>query len=115
MSYFKSAEFSLLAHCTEKTNAVTSVKDWQTVFVKLGQQLNVIETGCCGMAGTYGHESSNVETSKKIYSLSWSQVVNNPVNNGKLTATGYSCRSQTKRIDNVKLPHPVQILLQQLI
>lgn len=115
MREFKAAEFSLLAHCTEKTNAVSSVKDWQTVFAKLGQQLKVIETGCCGMAGTYGHESSNVDTSKKIYSLSWSQVVNNPTNAGKLTATGYSCRSQTKRIDNVKLPHPVQILLQQLI
>jgi FAD/FMN-containing dehydrogenase/Fe-S oxidoreductase len=112
---FKAADFSLLAHCTEKTNAVSSVKDWQTVFNKLGQQLKVIETGCCGMAGTYGHESSNVETSKKIYSLSWAQVINNPVNAGKLTATGYSCRSQTKRIDNVKLPHPVQVLLQQLL
>ncbi len=112
---FKAAEFSLLAHCTEKTNAVSSVKDWQTVFTKLGQQLKVIETGCCGMAGTYGHESSNVDTSKKIYALSWSQVVNNPANTGKLTATGYSCRSQTKRIDNVKLPHPVQILLQQAV
>ena len=112
---FKAADFSLLAHCTEKTNAVSSVKDWQTVFGKLGQQLKVIETGCCGMAGTYGHETSNLETSKKIYALSWAQVVNNPVNTGKLTATGYSCRSQTKRIDNVKLPHPVQVLLQQSI
>ncbi|WP_331345222.1 D-2-hydroxyglutarate dehydrogenase YdiJ [Cellvibrio sp. UBA7661] len=112
---FKSADFSLLAHCTEKTNAVSSIKDWQTIFNTLGQKLNVIETGCCGMAGTYGHETSNVETSKKIYSLSWSQVVNNPANAGKLTATGYSCRSQVKRIDNTKLPHPVQILLQQLL
>ncbi len=112
---FKAANFSLLAHCTEKTNAVSSIKDWQTVFSKLGQQLKVIETGCCGMAGTYGHESDNVETSKKIYALSWAQVVNNPDNTGKLTATGYSCRSQTKRIDNVKLPHPVQVLLQQAI
>jgi FAD/FMN-containing dehydrogenase/Fe-S oxidoreductase len=111
---FKAADFSLLAHCTEKTNAISSVKDWQTVFVSLGQQLKVIETGCCGMAGTYGHEANNVETSKKIYALSWSQVVNNPTNDGKLTATGYSCRSQTKRIDNVKLPHPVQVLLQQM-
>ncbi len=112
---FKAADFSLLAHCTEKTNAVSSVKDWQTVFSKLGQQLKVIETGCCGMAGTYGHETSNLDTSKKIYALSWAQVVNNPVNSGKLTATGYSCRSQTQRIDNIKLPHPVQVLLQQAI
>src|SRR5690606_429601 len=112
---FKSADFSLLAHCTEKTNAVSSIKDWQTVFGNLGQKLKVIDTGCCGMAGTYGHESNNVETSKKIYSLSWAQVIANPANAGKLTATGYSCRSQTKRIDDVKLPHPVQVLLQQLL
>lgn len=113
-SVFKAAEFSLLAHCTEKTNAISSVKDWQTVFANLGQQLKIIETGCCGMAGTYGHETANVETSKKIYSLSWAQIVNNPSNAGKLTATGYSCRSQTKRIDKVQLPHPVQVLLQQV-
>jgi FAD/FMN-containing dehydrogenase/Fe-S oxidoreductase len=112
---FKNADFSLLAHCTEKTNAVSSIKDWQLVFNRLGQQLKVIDTGCCGMAGTYGHESNNVETSKKIYALSWSEVVNNPINVGKLTATGYSCRSQVKRIDDKKLPHPVQILLQQLL
>jgi FAD/FMN-containing dehydrogenase/Fe-S oxidoreductase len=110
---FRGGEYSLLAHCTEKTNAVSSVKDWQQVFTYLGQSLKVIETGCCGMSGTYGHEAANVETSKKIYQLSWSAVVNNPANAGKLTATGYSCRSQTKRIDKVILPHPLQILLAQ--
>lgn len=110
---FRSGDYSLLAHCTEKTNAVSSVKDWQQVFALLGQSLKVIETGCCGMSGTYGHEAANAETSKKIYQLSWSDVVNNPANTGKLTATGYSCRSQTKRIDKVTLPHPLQILLAQ--
>jgi len=112
---FRAGEYSLLAHCTEKTNAVSSTKEWQTVFTQLGQSLKVIETGCCGMSGTFGHEAANVETSKKIYELSWSQVVKNPANSGKLTATGYSCRSQTKRMDDVKLPHPLQVLLAQLL
>lgn len=111
---FMASEYSLLAHCTEKTNAVNSVKEWQQVFAQLGQTLKVIETGCCGMSGTFGHEAANIETSKKIYELSWSQVVNNPANKNKLTATGYSCRSQAKRMDGVKIPHPLQILLQQL-
>ncbi len=110
---FSRAEYSLLAHCTEKTNAVSSVKDWQTVFAQLSQNLKVIETGCCGMSGTYGHETANVENSKKLYQMSWQQVVNDPKNQGTLTATGYSCRSQTKRVDNVTLPHPLQILLTQ--
>lgn len=111
---FTSGDYSLLAHCTEKTNALSSIKDWQNVFATLGQTLNVIDTGCCGMAGTYGHEAINVDTSKKIYQLSWADVVNNPANKGRLTASGYSCRSQTKRIDDVKLPHPLQILLAQI-
>lgn len=110
---FHSGDYSLLAHCTEKTNAVSSIKDWQTVFAALGQKLAVIETGCCGMAGTYGHETANVETSKKIYQLSWSTVVSNPANKDRLIATGYSCRSQVKRMDDVKLPHPLQVLLAQ--
>jgi FAD/FMN-containing dehydrogenase/Fe-S oxidoreductase len=111
---FNTGDYALLAHCTEKTNAVSSIKDWQQVFSTLGQTLKVIETGCCGMAGTYGHETVNVETSKKIYQLSWADVVTNPANKDRLTATGYSCRSQTKRIDNVKLPHPLQVLLAQI-
>src|SRR5690606_7862956 len=53
---FNAGDYSLLAHCTEKTNALSSIKDWQNVFAVLGQKLNVIDTGCCGMAGTYGHE-----------------------------------------------------------
>jgi FAD/FMN-containing dehydrogenase/Fe-S oxidoreductase len=108
---FSQQEYSLLAHCTEKTNAVNSTKEWQQVFADLGQTLKIIETGCCGMSGTYGHESANVDTSKKIYQLSWAQVVNNPEYRKNLTATGYSCRSQVKRIDKTTLPHPLQVLL----
>lgn len=110
----RSGEFLLLAHCTEKTNAPSSIKEWQLLFSQLGQRLTLLDTGCCGMAGTYGHETANLEMSKKIYQLSWADVVNNPANQGKLTATGYSCRSQINRIDHVKLPHPVQVLLAQL-
>lgn len=114
MEKFHSGTYSLLAHCTEKTNAVSSVKEWQTVFAQLGQKLQVIETGCCGMSGTFGHEAVNLATSKKLYEMSWAQVVNDPKNQGTLTATGYSCRSQIKRLDGVQLPHPLQILLQQV-
>lgn len=106
-------DFKLLAHCTEKTNAAASLKDWGAIFTALGQKLSLVDVGCCGMAGTYGHETNNLATSKKIYELSWSEVVNAPANQGKLMATGYSCRSQAKRMDQLQLPHPLQMLLQQ--
>lgn len=108
---FGKSDYKLLAHCTEKTNAAASIKDWQTVFGALGQTLSVVDTGCCGMAGTYGHERANVDTSKKIFAMSWEAVVTNADNSGKLTATGYSCRSQVKRLLDERLPHPLQTLL----
>ena len=104
-------EFKLMAHCSEKTSAAASISDWARIFKALGQTLELQATGCCGMAGTYGHETENYDTSRKIYDLSWSEVVNNPDNDGKLVATGYSCRSQVKRLDEKQLPHPVQVLL----
>jgi len=113
-SRFQDGSFKLLAHCTEKTNAAASLKDWSTVFTSLGQDLSMIDVGCCGMAGTYGHEAKNVEMSKHIYDLSWSKVVNAPQHQGQLMATGYSCRSQAKRIDDLQLPHPFQVLLKQI-
>jgi Fe-S oxidoreductase len=110
----KNGEFKLLAHCTERTNAAPSIRDWQSVFAALGQSLVPMDVGCCGMAGTYGHETANVATSRRIYMLSWSEAVNNPAHREQLLATGYSCRSQVKRIDAYLLKHPVQALLSLL-
>ncbi|MNC42846.1 sn-glycerol-3-phosphate dehydrogenase subunit C [compost metagenome] len=73
--------------------------------------LKVMSTGCCGMSGTYGHESKNYETSKKIYDLSWQPAVEKYKTSGKLLANGYSCRSQVKRFGDVKIRHPLQALL----
>jgi hypothetical protein len=41
---FPPGEFALLAHCTEKTNAPGSIKDWQKVFASLGQTLHILTT-----------------------------------------------------------------------
>lgn len=106
--------YHLMTHCTEKTNSATAIKDWQAVYSILGLELKVENVGCCGMAGTYGHETKNKEMSKTIYDLSWKEKIDNPELKGKLLATGYSCRSQAKRFDNAKLPHPAQMLLQHL-
>ena len=37
---------------------------------KRGVDLRVLPSGCCGMAGLYGHEKANRARSEKIYQLS---------------------------------------------
>ncbi|WP_409522438.1 D-2-hydroxyglutarate dehydrogenase YdiJ [Nitrincola sp. MINF-07-Sa-05] len=103
--------YRLLAHCTEKTSAAPSLRQWQSIFSAMGQELEIMSTGCCGMSGTFGHERENLRRSEDIYRLSWGEIVNDKRINGNLMATGYSCRSQVKRMDRQQLPHPVQVLL----
>ena len=106
--------YHLLAHCTEKTNAAASIQDWVKVFSLLGLDLKVENVGCCGMAGTYGHETVNLQTSKDIYELSWKDKINDKTLQDRIVATGYSCRSQVKRFDQKKLLHPLQAILKHL-
>ncbi|MFC3340245.1 D-2-hydroxyglutarate dehydrogenase YdiJ [Paracandidimonas soli] len=109
-----SPSYRLLAHCTEKTNAPDSSKQWEGVFARCGLRLRVQATGCCGMSGTYGHEARNLETSRTIYSQSWQAHVETLEEQDEALATGYSCRSQVKRLSERTLRHPLQVLLERM-
>ncbi|MEQ5217308.1 FAD-binding and (Fe-S)-binding domain-containing protein [Morganella morganii] len=100
----------LFSHCTEATALPDSVKIWQNLFRRFGATLQSVSTGCCGMAGTYGHEMLNLARSKGIYQLSWAQPYQSLPSERCLT-TGYSCRSQVKRMEGKVMLHPLQALL----
>ncbi|WP_419209577.1 FAD-binding and (Fe-S)-binding domain-containing protein [Photobacterium leiognathi subsp. mandapamensis] len=100
----------LFAHCTEKTKLPNAEKQWGEIFNHFGVTLQSIAVGCCGMAGTFGHEKDKLETSKGVYNLSWKPNIEQ-LDNSRCMATGYSCRSQVKRFEHIKFKHPVQVLL----
>lgn len=115
------SSYKLLAHCSEKTAIPGTEKIWQDLFAKLGLTLNIESVGCCGMAGTYGHELAHLENSKGIYELSWlshaqtdfrSRYQTN--DNIEILATGYSCRSQVKRFEKFRPKHPIEVLAEVL-
>ncbi|QCZ93320.1 D-2-hydroxyglutarate dehydrogenase YdiJ [Salinimonas iocasae] len=101
---------ALFSHCTEKTAMPTSEKKWQAIFKQAGKDVDIVAVGCCGMAGTYGHEASQKEKSLGIYAMSWETAVARYPEEAVM-ATGYSCRSQVDRIDGFKPAHPLQKLL----
>ncbi|MCC0089527.1 FAD-binding and (Fe-S)-binding domain-containing protein [Aeromonas veronii] len=103
----------LFAHCTEKTAKPSTHGDWSTLFGRFGASLQPVSVGCCGMAGTYGHDVKQVENSKGIYGLSWADPLAR-LPKARCLATGYSCRSQVKRMEGEKLKHPLQALLELL-
>ncbi|BET80961.1 FAD/FMN-containing lactate dehydrogenase/glycolate oxidase [Edwardsiella anguillarum] len=101
----------LFGHCTETCAEPASVAQWQQVFAHLGARLQNVSVGCCGMAGTYGHEVANQAASRGIYALSWQPALA-ALPPARCLATGYSCRSQVLRQQGVALRHPVQALLE---
>jgi Fe-S oxidoreductase len=106
--------WSLLPHCTERTNAPAATADWVKVGKRLGADLQILASGCCGMAGLYGHESANRPTSESIYDLSWRPIMADAMHAERTLATGYSCRCQAALIDDRQLLHPLQMLLRHL-
>mgnify|MGYP000600315963 CR=1 FL=1 len=106
-------QFTLMPHCIEQSHATKERDQWKQIFSALGHELDILSLGCCGMSGTYGHEARNVETSKKIYALSWKKPVDE-IATEQLLATGYSCRSQVKREAGKIIQHPFQALLASL-
>jgi len=109
----KDMSFKLFTHCTEKTALVNSENEWQTIFKHFGLPLEKVAVGCCGMAGTYGHEKANLDNSKGLFELSW-QAKLETLESEQVLATGFSCRSQVKRFSDVKARHPVEAILATL-
>jgi FAD/FMN-containing dehydrogenase/Fe-S oxidoreductase len=119
--------YKLLAHCSEKTALPETEGVWQQIFSQFGLTLNIASVGCCGMAGTYGHELEHFENSKGIYKLSWLQhatlplvkkdsneVLNTEPAAEEILVTGYSCRSQVKRFEQYRPKHPIEVLASML-
>lgn len=99
----------LFAHCTEKTKMPNAEKEWGVIFKHFGAALTSVPVGCCGMAGTFGHEVDKLQMSKDIYGLSWKPQMQD-LPKDRCLVTGYSCRSQVKRFEGEKLAHPLQAL-----
>ncbi|MBY3348404.1 D-2-hydroxyglutarate dehydrogenase YdiJ [Rhizobium laguerreae] len=102
--------YRLLPHCTERSNAPSATALWKAVFKVVGGTLEIVDTGCCGMAGTFGHEVRNRATSEALYAMSWSSLITGASSGNVTMATGYSCRSQIKAIDHKAIPHPLEVI-----
>ncbi|WP_119344817.1 FAD-binding and (Fe-S)-binding domain-containing protein [Facilibium subflavum] len=105
---------ALLAHCSERSQSAVSMIYWQKIFKAFNIALTIEKVGCCGMAGTFGHEKENVDMSYKVFESSWQPLIQKNQDTSELLASGFSCRCQVKRFAKSSLSHPVQYLVKML-
>ena len=102
-----SSKWRLFPHCIERSSAQQSNEQWKQIFASIGSELEIISTSCCGMGGLFGHQKEHKQVSLDIWDIHWGQ--HNPQSGNALT-TGYSCYSQAKRIENISLLHPLEVI-----
>jgi FAD/FMN-containing dehydrogenase/Fe-S oxidoreductase len=108
------ANFRLFGHCTERTAALQSQRQWRQIFERLGGRLDLVDVGCCGMCGAYGHELAHYDESRGIFAMSWAEALPKaPADRERVLATGHSCRSQVKRFGGFVPRHPLEALAAQ--
>lgn len=97
----------LLNHCTEATARPGSGSEWKAVFEVIGVALEAPATGCCGMAGLFGHQERHQAVSRKLFDLSWRRHMDDEK---PVIATGFSCRCQSERLAGRDIQHPLGLV-----
>jgi FAD/FMN-containing dehydrogenase/Fe-S oxidoreductase len=105
--------FRLFLHCTEKTARPRTGASWTALFKHFGLVAEVQATGCCGMAGLFGHEAEHVAMSAKLFDMSWTPRLAGAAPQ-QVLASGFSCRCQTERQAGYRPRHPAEALLAAL-
>jgi FAD/FMN-containing dehydrogenase/Fe-S oxidoreductase len=98
-------------HCNQK--ALGTDHHAVGVLRRAGYQVDPLDSGCCGMAGSFGYEAEHYDLSQAIGRILFDQVDDSP--GDTVVAPGESCRTQLgDRTGHDRPPHPVEKLAEAL-
>jgi FAD/FMN-containing dehydrogenase/Fe-S oxidoreductase len=97
-------------HCHQK--AVKKDHHAVGVLRRAGYGVDPLDSGCCGMAGSFGYEAEHYSMSQAIGSVLFDQI--DASEGERVVAPGSSCRSQIGDEYGEKPPHPVRKLADAL-
>ncbi|MEZ5228916.1 MAG: hypothetical protein R2710_20310 [Acidimicrobiales bacterium] len=81
----------LFGHCTEQALAPAWIDGWTRVLGAVGHDVQRVSTGCCGMAGIFGHEAENADMSHALFDQLWRPHLDTGAAAGSgAVATGWS-------------------------
>jgi len=103
----------LHGHCQQK--AISSVAPSVALMsFPENYTVEVIPSGCCGMAGSFGYEKEHYDLSMQIGELVLLPAVRSKHPETIIAAPGTSCRHQIKDGAQTKALHPVEVLFEAL-
>lgn len=99
-------------HCHQQSVA----KDHHAVGIlrRAGYAVDPLDSGCCGMAGSFGYESEHASMSDAIAEILYEQVDDSP--GDRVVAPGASCRTQLENRPDApeEPPTPIEVVADAL-
>lgn len=95
-------------HCHHKS--ILDFSSEQRLLTGLGLQLEVLDAGCCGMAGGFGFEKDHYAVSRQIAELALLPAVRNAGAETLLIADGFSCREQVWQLAGKRALHTAEAI-----
>ena len=103
----------LHGHCHQK--ALSSIDPTvKLLTLPENYEVEVIPSGCCGMAGSFGYEKEHYDLSMQVGELVLFPAVREAQEETLIAAPGTSCRHQIKDGTQKHALHPVEILWEAL-
>lgn len=103
------SEVVVHGHCHQKalygTNSMNGILDQVDGLIH-----SEVDSGCCGMAGSFGYEKEHYDISEKIGAEILFPAVDSLNDNASIVACGFSCRHQIEHFTERKPKHWVEVV-----
>ena len=109
----KKKQFLLHGHCHQKA-LVGSGAALELLRMIPGADAREVDSGCCGMAGSFGYEAEHYEISRKIGERALLPAVRALPPEAEIVAMGTSCRQQIADFTGRRAKHLVEVLAEAL-
>jgi len=103
-----SGEVVLHGHCHQK--ALVGTSGTERILTAAGYDVRTLDTGCCGMAGSFGYERKHYAVSQQIGELVLFPALRETSDDSLICAPGTSCRHQIADGVQRRAQHPALLL-----
>jgi Fe-S oxidoreductase/FAD/FMN-containing dehydrogenase len=102
----------LHGHCHQK--ALVGTAPTVAVLAWAGYEVTEVDSGCCGMAGSFGFEREHYDLSVALGNRRLAPAVKAASQETVIVAPGISCRQQIEHLTGRRAKHPAEVLWEAL-
>jgi Fe-S oxidoreductase len=101
-------------HCHQKALSSTQAT-FSILNIPENYSPTIMNTGCCGMAGSFGYEKEHYKISMQVGEDTLFPKIRNTSKETEIIASGTSCRHQILDGTNRYAKHPITVLREAII